>query len=343
MVEAEKDPGFHALFALELTSRIYWTGDIFKDYLSFLRLNHPLLGLFMHHKMHLVNSCERWVLFLSGIMLSFISAFNTPPTCDPSLPLKCENTCEYMWTSLTSGMADISASPNNGLCFDQRFGFCAWGTMCDFCGPREMPEYCQAEGAHYAWTFAFGIVVTIYLMMLRFLATCKCIQTWSDQGCCGCLKTFLEKLAQISMCFGFCIVCTLVIVFVLNAFGIIYVVPSSASSSFWGSYYGTNSYGKSTTTTSWPSWGSYYGTNSYGTTGSTTSLGSYYGTNSYVDSSTGIAFNWGGFFVSQCTSWGYSFALSAPGFWWTYRKGDPRKWEENERIAKQKKSEVASA
>jgi hypothetical protein len=26
MVEAEKDPGFHALFALELTSRIYWTG-----------------------------------------------------------------------------------------------------------------------------------------------------------------------------------------------------------------------------------------------------------------------------------------------------------------------------
>lgn len=243
-------------------------------------------------------------------MLSFISAFNTPPTCDPSLPLKCENTCEYMWTSLTSGMADISASPNNGLCLDQKLGTCAWGTMCDFCGPREMPEYCQDEGAHYAWTFAFGIVVTIYLMMLRSLATCKCIQTWSDQGCCGCLKTFLEKLAQITMCFGFCIVCTLVIVFAIL---IAFWEPYSASSSISGSYYGTNS---------------------YGTTGSTTSL---------VDSSTGVAFNWGGFFGSQCTSWGYSFALSAPGFWWTYRKGDPRKWEENERIAKQKKSEVASA
>jgi len=289
IAEAEKGEGFKALFSLELTTRIYWTGSFLTDYYHFLRLNHPLIGLFMHHKMHLVNTFERWLLFLAGILCSFISAFVTPPACDPDLPLKCENTCDWEVSSLTSLQ---EASPSNGLCFDFKFGSCAWGTMCDNCGPRQMPDYCSNEETHYAWTFGFGVVVAVYLAMLQSLAKCTCIQKWSDQGCCGCLKRCCEKLAQFAMICGFCIGCIIVLTFV----GVVYLVGTSNSPFL----------------------------------NSTISLTTSSTDSSTTDNYNPLAFNWAGFFGSQCTSWGYSFLLSVPGFWWTYRKGDPRKWAEND-------------
>ena len=141
-----EDDGANRLYVMELFSRVYWTGNFLEDFWCFLKLRHPLIGIFAAPANHAISQKERIWILLSGICMSLASALVVMKACKGSEEI-CFNDCSFANDTVCNDRVIYEALTGN---------LCEWGHDCADCGMRGGQENCTTEFMHqYGKTSCF--------------------------------------------------------------------------------------------------------------------------------------------------------------------------------------------
>ena len=186
--KARDNDDLQRLLAVEMLTRVYWTGDLMPDYIIFLRFKHPLISFLFGHSLHAVSFLERSGILIAGAALAIFACWFKPRICDTTVTPLCSNTC------LTA---------NDTICTDHSVHFhhdddedCFWGNDCNDCGPRFLPENCTTDlGYYFLVTVVWATVVAFFMFVVRQLATCVCVAKMKKAK----LKLICETLGDLAM------------------------------------------------------------------------------------------------------------------------------------------------
>jgi hypothetical protein len=151
-------------FHRDLTERVTWENDPWKDYWSAMKNNHKAMGMFTAHPDHPFSRSERFIVFMCGVCCSLFVA---------------------------GIMRQIDK--DEGTYLDCSYGGSAYGGYGSDC-VEMYDDSVESSFNHYLLLFVFSLLTNVFMTILKNMATCK-----NAQSCNNTVRSCVECMGKIVM------------------------------------------------------------------------------------------------------------------------------------------------
>lgn len=213
------------LFKLDMMTSKVWFQDYWPDLKFFVHNRHPLFSFWAHY-LHPLSKADRLINFFTGFAMALIGSMIFPK-CRTDVCCITADACSNAEEKLipdacSSTNWNGTSLLNNGICEEVTYWSdtvdqdhpCAWATDCNDCyaefGARDESTYnsfpngdgvfCVNPFAKLLLSIGWGIVIAVYLVILKQFAMCICCIR--ERGRLKGVCTWMAQATAVGMLFA---------------------------------------------------------------------------------------------------------------------------------------------